>query len=90
MTHDEKNTIMNSKLYRCGWCGYPNDKDGHCLANEGLEKAARIINNYNTKEHTHLVHGDCCPNGYGIKVQVTRDMASAAGDPSMEGQWIPW
>ena len=85
---------MNSKIYRCGWCGYPTDKDGNCLANEGFEKAKKIIDTYGDGEHTHLVNGECCPNGDGTHepqmVQVTKDMATDAQDPSLEGQWVQW
>lgn len=89
-----KGIDMNSKLYRCGWCGYPTDQNGVCLKDEPLKKAMKIIGTYRDNDHTHKLHGDCCPNGDGSQeremVQVTRDMASDAGEPSMEGEWIQW
>lgn len=85
---------MNSKLYRCGWCGYPTDEEGHPLKDENLKKATKIINNYELGIHQHLVNGWCCPNGNEPEdnrmVQITRDMASDACDPSLEGQWMRW
>ena len=83
---------MNSKIYRCGWCGYPTDKEGEILRGEAFEKAKNIINAYGGKQHTHLVNGECCPNGnYPLepnRIRVTRDMAIDAGDLSLEGQII--
>lgn len=79
---------MNSKIYRCGWCGHPTDKEGNCLQDESLSKAIRIIETYGDG-HTDKVNGWCCPNGdEPQRMQVTRDMAIDAQDPSLEGQWI--
>jgi hypothetical protein len=83
---------MNSKIYRCGWCGYPTDKDGNTLHDEPFEKAKKIIDTYGDGEHTHLVNGSCCPNGnYEPEyIRVTRDMALDAQDPSLEGELWRW
>lgn len=84
---------MYSKLHRCGWCGHPTDKDGHPLEGKNLDKATKIIEKYELGIHLDLVNGYCCPNGdqenYRM-VQVTREMALDACDPSLEGQWIKW
>lgn len=53
---------MNSKLFRCGWCGHPTEENGRILSGEALKKAAKIIENYGDS-HTHQVNGYCCPNG---------------------------
>jgi len=85
---------VNSKIYRCGWCGHPTDKDGNCLQNESFKKAVSILETYGDVKHTHLVNGECCLYGNNSPeremMQVTRDMASDAQDPSLEGQWVKW
>ena len=79
---------MNSKLYRCGWCGLPVQQDGNML--DGTEKAIKIIEKYGDRK-THKVNGWCCPSGDGSqRVIVSREMALDAGDPSLEGQEINW
>lgn len=48
-------------IFRCGWCGWPCNKDGSCIEMDNDE-----ANDY-LKEHkeskTELVNGACCPNG---------------------------
>ena len=81
---------MNSKLYRCGWCGFPTKETGECLTGEQFEKADKIIAEYGDG-HTVLVHGWCCEEEQqkeANRMQVTRDMALDAQDPSLEGTWI--
>lgn len=85
---------MNSKLYRCGWCGHPTDKEGKRLRDDAFKKADRLIKTYDTKSHTEHLNGECCPQGSATSeeqyVQVTRSMAIDAGDRRLEGQWIKW
>ncbi len=84
---------MNSKIYRCGWCGLPTDQNGTNLTDEPFKKAIRIFRKYGDC-HTEKTHGDCCRNEQGSEndkmVQITRDMAIDAGDRGLEGQWIRW
>jgi len=80
---------MNSKIYRCGWCGNPTTVDGSELEQSKWERVVSIIEKYNDS-HTTKTNGYCCPNGDGIMMQVTREMAIDAGDRSLEGQWIKW
>lgn len=81
---------MNSKIYRCGWCGHPTDSTGTQLTGEAFNKAWKIIETYGDNHHTHLEHGDCCAQEHmePQKMRVTRDMAIDAGDLSLEGEWI--
>lgn len=82
---------MNSKIYRCGWCGYPTDKDGNCLRNDAFRKVSDMLLNYETSMHETHVDGECCPYGGGRepeRMRVTRDMAIDAQDPSLEGEYI--
>ena len=78
---------MNSKLYRCGWCGCPTNDRGHNLHGIVFEKAVRIIKEYGDG-HTHKTHGDCCDPRNEESMRVTRDMAIDAQDPSLEGSRI--
>jgi CRISPR/Cas system-associated protein Cas10 (large subunit of type III CRISPR-Cas system) len=81
---------MNSKIYRCGHCGQPVDKNAKPLEGESFERVCRILDEYGD-HRTHKKHGKCC--AYEEKsrmVQVTWDMASDAGDPNLEGEWINW
>lgn len=55
-----------SKLYRCGWCGSPTNKKGHCLT---PEQANAMTGDWNTAEQ---IDGDCCPNGDGRVVVDAR------------------
>lgn len=81
---------MNSKIYRCGWCGHPTNSKGEPLMGEAFKKALNIIETYGDNHHTHLEHGDCCIHEHmePQRMRVTRDMAIDAGDPSLEGELI--
>ena len=57
--------MSNDVIYRCGWGGMPEDKNGGFLKN---------VNNYNDadeylKKHKDAeviqVNGECCPEGDG-------------------------
>jgi len=52
---------MNSKIYRCGWCGIITDEigSGYNITEEQFQKAVRILNEYGDRK-THKVHGECC------------------------------
>lgn len=50
---------MNSKIYRCGWCGMPTDYNGIPLDGEKFHKASKIINKYGDKK-TYMSNGICC------------------------------
>lgn len=82
---------MNSKIYRCGWCGCFTNKNGQVLELVMFKKADRIVEKYGDIK-TVRVTGECCYNEQKGKpmVQVTRDMAIDAGDRSLEGTWIEW
>lgn len=75
-----------SDCYRCGWCGQPTDENGAVL-DVGVIKSMSV--DWDKAEHTH---GDCCRNEHELShmVEVTREMASDAGCPEMEGQMIEW
>ena len=86
---------MNSKIYRCGWCGCPTDKEGKVLLEEKLNRVMKILHEYYPIiNHVELTQGDCCrweqETSQEQMVQITRDMAIDAGDRSLEGQWIKW
>ena len=53
----ESQNAGDYQLYRCGWCGTPTDKDGHCLT---PEEAQAIEGDWDDADRTT---GDCCPNG---------------------------
>ena len=82
---------MYSKLHRCGYCGHPTDAKGEPLQNDAFTKAVNIIETYGDGPHTQLEHGNCCLPGIMMeqeqeeRYRVTADMASDAGDPSLEG-----
>lgn len=79
---------MNSKIYRCGWCGHPTNEKGQTLQGNDFKKAVNIIEKYGDGR-TEKTHGDCCVREQTEnRMQVTRDMAIDAGDPNLEGQWI--
>ena len=79
---------MNSKIYRCGWCGSPTDEKGHNLGGESLQKVVNIIEKYGDGR-TQNTHGDCCAYEHEEpRMRVTRDMATDAGDPLLEGELI--
>lgn len=79
--------MRNMKTYRCGNCGTPTDKDGHTLSvGECNELTEQQLND------AELVYGDCCIEELNRDnyIIVTRDMASDAGDPSLEGERWRW
>ena len=78
---------MNSKIYRCGWCGSPTEKAGNELDGNPREKAINIIETYGDYR-THKTNGTCCPPTHENTQRVTRDMAIDAGDPNLEGELI--
>lgn len=78
---------MNSKIYRCGWCGSITDKNGREVDSKTFQRVVDIIELYGDS-HTEKTHGDCCRNEGTIDERVTRDMAIDAGDLSLEGQQI--
>lgn len=76
------------KMYRCGWCGSVTKQDGSFISVDELKELKYSEKDYNSAEQTH---GVCCAQyeqQESNKMQVTRDMAIDAGDPSLEGQWI--
>lgn len=76
------------KIYRCGHCGTPTDENGVPLTGEEFKRVTSIIDEIGDSK-TELLHGDCCINDpYYNRIQVTRDMALDAQDPSLEGEWI--
>lgn len=77
---------MNSKIYRCGYCGQPTDVIGYPLRDEAFKKCTNIIDTYGDS-HTIQVHGYCCvhENEREEPRRITRDMAIDAGDPNLEG-----
>lgn len=82
---------MNSKIYRCGWCGCPTNENGNGLDATLQKRVISIIEKYGDG-HTQKTNGYCCAYEFAEqqKVQITRDMAIDAGDRSLEGQWIEW
>jgi len=55
---------MNSKLYRCGWCGNITHSTGQMINDE---KTWKRVNNLLTTygdSHTEKTHGDCCRHEY--------------------------
>ena len=74
------------KIYRCGYCGQPTDKDGNPLTAEECEPIS-----VEELDNAELVHGYCCLIEYEPepeRMRVTRDMAIDAGDLSLEGELI--
>lgn len=80
---------MNSKIYRCGYCGIPTNKEAQPLETNCLGKAIRILETYGDYR-THKVDGFCCIEEQSRMVQVSREMAHDAGMPEIEGSWIRW
>lgn len=90
---------MNPKLYRCGWCGSPTDKQGHEFPDEIRDKAIRIFMNYDTTLRTEMVSGDCCtgrasnekeiecPNCYGSG-EWEAECCNGSGGCSCHGQAV--
>ena len=54
---------MNSKIYRCGWCGTPTDKNGKTLDENVFKRVVNIIEKYGDA-HSVRTHGYCCGNQY--------------------------
>lgn len=66
---------MNSKIYRCGWCGNPTKSDGSELTQEQYERVVNIIETYGDG-HSIMTNGFCCDHpGKEQVMQVARDMA---------------
>lgn len=86
-TENEVSHVANVvRRYRCGWCGAPCQENGECLNPEEYK-------NWTDEDWNNVekVHGECCieeQNKIANRMQVTRDMAIDAGDPSLEGQYI--
>lgn len=86
---------MNSKLYRCGYCGQPVDNEGNPLKGEVRERVISLLKTYGDS-HTYEEHGECCVYDEMQRqeqqryVRVTRDMAIDAGMPELEGQRVKW
>lgn len=80
---------MNSKIYRCGWCGTPTTADGNALEQGHFNRVVSMLEKYGDK-HTVMINGNCCPPEEYQMRQVTREMAIDAGDRNLEGQWIRW
>ena len=52
-------------IYRCGWCGYPVDKDGQPLPEiKDNDDAYDYLRKHEGCE-VEQVNGFCCPNGAG-------------------------
>ena len=83
---------MNSKIYRCGWCGNPTDADGNELVGDSFKRVIQIFLTYpDNNSHTSLTPGHCCrwkEEGHEERMQITRDMAIDAGDLNLEGQFL--
>jgi len=78
-----KNTDMKTK--RCGYCGTPIDNECNPISVDECNKLTEKQLNEGEQDH-----GNCCVNEQQEDnyITVTRDMASDAGDPSLEGiQW---
>jgi|TARA_R110000822_G_scaffold241380_1_gene370659 hypothetical protein len=76
------------KTKRCGYCGTPIDNECNPLSvdkcNELTEKQL---------EEAELDHGNCCAYDQQQEdnyITVTKDMASDAGEPSLEGMQWKW
>ena len=80
---------MNSKIYRCGYCGSITDKNGNTVDSVTFQRVVDIIGLYGDG-HTEKTQGWCCAYEEQSKRQyrVTRDMAIDAGDLSLEGEII--
>ena len=74
------------KIKRCGYCGVPIDNECNPLSINECNKLTE-----KQLEEAELDHGNCCAyNQQQVDdyINVTRDMASDAGDASLEGvQW---
>lgn len=55
---------MNSKLYRCGWCGNITQPNGQIIHDKTIwNRIASILDRYGNG-HTEKTPGDCCRNQY--------------------------
>lgn len=75
---------VGKTIYRCGYCGFPCNDKGEPLRVD----AAEYLHKYRGAEVEH-VHGFCCEDQWRepeIIGYVTREMATDAGEPDMEGQ----
>jgi len=75
------------KIKRCGYCGIPLDNECNPLSPEECKKLTEKQLN-----EAELICGSCCideqqKDNYII---VTKDMASDAGDPNLEGMRWKW
>lgn len=86
----KKSMDIGIKVYRCHYCGRFVAEDGSFLKEEEFEKMEKMDEQIRDSK-TELVLGHCCmdeDNRDPGRMQVTRDMALDAGDPSLEGTWI--
>lgn len=88
----KKSMNIGIKVYRCGNCGSFTNEDGSPLSDDEFKKIKKIIDEIGDSK-TELVHGDCCVHDFNRinefnRMQVTREMALDAQDPSLEGTWI--
>jgi len=58
-----ENINLDNVVYRCGWCGFPVDKDGHFLPDVNTPKDADEYLEKHKGADEVLVNGDCCPYG---------------------------
>lgn len=78
---------MNSKIYRCGWCGCPTNEKGQNLEGKDFKRVVNIIEKYGDS-HTEKTHGDCCIREHTeTRMRITKDMAIDAGDLNLEGEY---
>lgn len=54
---------MNSKIYRCGWCGSPTNESGIVLDTTLFKRVVELIKKYGDYR-THKRNGDCCRHEY--------------------------
>lgn len=56
---------MNSKFYRCGWCGHPVTKKGIILTGEKMLKSVYLLSLYKEriKSKTVKISGKGCCDG---------------------------
>jgi hypothetical protein len=80
--------MSNEKIKRCGWCGHPLDDKCNPLSVEECNKLTD-----EQLDNADQDNGNCCGGGEHNQknyITVTRDMASDAGDPDLEGREIEW
>lgn len=55
---------MNSKIYRCGWCGNITQLTGELIHDQKIwNRISNLIKKYGDG-HTEKTHGDCCRHEY--------------------------